>query len=97
MALRASAGANRHRGVSISFDPTELAWVDSLVQALDRHGYPLAARSEVVRVALLELRDVLQGKTPSEIAEYFAQRHGERLAAAIAELKSARGDTEGGA
>ncbi len=83
MALRASAGANRHRGVSISFDPIELDWVDSLVHALDENGYPLAARSEVIRMALLELRDALRGKTQSEIVEYFAHRHGDRLVASV--------------
>lgn len=86
--------AKRHRGVSISFDPTELQWVDALVQSLEQADYPLAARSEVVRVALLELRETLLGKTPSEIVHYFAQRHGDRLIAAVAGTTSSSKATD---
>ena len=84
MASRASADAKRHRGVSISFDPAELKWVDQLVGTLEQGGYALAARSEVIRVGLIELREALGKMTPSEIVMYFARRHADSIVAAAA-------------
>lgn len=68
-----------HRVVSISFDASEAAWVDTLVRLLEDGGYPRAARSEVVRTALAELRKALNGLTAAETVRYFAQRDAERL------------------
>ena len=88
MASRASADANRHRGVSISFDPTELKWVDELVGTLEREGYALAGRSEVIRIGLIELREALGEMTPSELVMYFARRHADRVVASAARTAS---------
>jgi hypothetical protein len=68
-----------HRVVSISFDANDAAWVDTLVRSLEERGYPRAARSEVVRTALAELRKALDGLTPFETVKYFAQRDADRL------------------
>jgi hypothetical protein len=87
MASRASA-AKRSRGVSISFDPTELEWVDRLVRTLEREGYALAARSEVIRVGLIGLREAVRDLTPSETVMYFAQRHADDVVAAAAGSRS---------
>jgi hypothetical protein len=69
-------------------DPTEAEWIDALVQLLEENGYRKAARSEVVRMAVLELRDTIRGKTPADIVRYFAQRDADRVVAALVD----RGD-----
>jgi len=71
----------RTHGVSISFDPAELAWTGALVEVLRNERLPAAGRSDVVRIALLELRDKLRGKTRAEIVRYFVQRRGDYLEA----------------
>jgi len=88
MASRTSTATKRSRGVSISFDPTELEWVDRLVSALEREGYAFAARSEVIRVGLIQLREALRDLTPSETVMYFARRHAARVVAAAAGSQS---------
>jgi hypothetical protein len=70
----------RHRGLSVSFDPTEAAWVSDVVATLKHQGYTKARRSEVVRVALLVLQDALAGRTHEEILRFFIQRDLDRLA-----------------
>jgi hypothetical protein len=67
--------------LSISFDPAEAQWVDEIVEALKQQGYPKAKRSEVVRVALLVLRDALAGQTREDMLRLFIQRHLDRLTA----------------
>ena len=70
----------KHRGLSVSFDPTEAEWVRDLVGTLQQQGYSKARRSEVVRVALLVLQDALAGRTREEIVRFFIQRDLDRLA-----------------
>jgi len=78
-----------HRVVSISFEPNEATWVDTLVRLLEDGGYPRAARSEVVRIALAELRKAIDGLTPFETVKYFAQRDADRLLTRIVDRTSA--------
>ena len=73
----------RSRGLSISFDPPEARWVDALVTLLKEQGYPNAKRSEVVRIALLELQDALAGRTRADIVKHFVQRDAARRVATI--------------
>jgi hypothetical protein len=73
----------RCRGLSISFDTAEARWIDTLVDALRQEGFPRAARSEVVRLGLLELREALAGRTAPEIVKFFAKREADRFLAAI--------------
>ena len=70
----------KHRGLSVSFDPTEAEWVRALVATLKQQGYRKARRSEVIHVALIVLRDALAGLTREEIVRFFIQRELERLA-----------------
>lgn len=71
----------RSRGLSISFDPPEVKWVDAMVSLLREGGYPNAKRSEVVRVALFELQNALTGRTREEIVKYFVERDAARRVA----------------
>jgi hypothetical protein len=82
MSLRAPDENHRYRGFSISFDPAEARWIDGLVDLLRQEGFPRAARSEVVRLAVLGLRDALAGRTRSEIVQFLLQRDADRNAAA---------------
>src|SRR4051812_8782898 len=75
-----AANRSRHRGLSVSFDPTEAEWVRHVVVTLKEQGYTKARRSEVVRVALLVLQDALAGRTREEILRFFIQRDLDRLA-----------------
>jgi hypothetical protein len=75
-----AADRARHRGLSVSFDPTEAEWVRDLVATLNAQGYTKARRSKVVRVALLVLQEALAGKTPEEIFRFFIHRDLDRLA-----------------
>ena len=77
------ASTRRTRGLSISFDPPEARWVDALVALLKEQGYPNAKRSEVVRIALLELQDALAGRTRADIVKHFVQRDATRRMATI--------------
>ena len=65
--------------------PDDASWVDTLVDLLVEEGYPKAGRSEVVRVALLELRGVLRERRRSEVARYFVQRDADRQVASLLE------------
>jgi len=71
--------SHRHRGLSISFDPAEAEWVDALVALLKQGGYPKAARSEVIRIGLLELQKALAELSRSQIVKFFVQREADRL------------------
>lgn len=75
--------SKRRRNVSVSFDPPQLKWVDTLVDTLEKAGYPAPARSDVIRIALGDLQEALKDKPPAEIAEYLAQRHADRFLAAV--------------
>jgi hypothetical protein len=75
--------APRRRVVSISFDAADAEWVDALVDLLRQAGYPKAARSEIIRVALQELHQVLAERTQAEIVKFFLEREAERLLAAF--------------
>jgi Arc/MetJ-type ribon-helix-helix transcriptional regulator len=84
MAPRHSRNARRkHRIVSISMAPDDAAWVDTLVDLLVDGGYSKAGRSEVVRLALLELRVILRERGRSEVVRYFVQRDAERQVASL--------------
>jgi hypothetical protein len=64
---------------SISFDPADADWVDTLVDLLREAGYAKAARAEVVRTALQGLHHVLAGRTRTEMVTFFLDREAERL------------------
>ena len=74
---------SRQRIRSISFDPADADWVDTLVDLLREAGYAKAARAEVVRTALQELHHVLAGRTRAEIVKFFLDREAERLLASF--------------
>jgi hypothetical protein len=74
---------SRQRIRSISFDPVDAEWVDTLVDLLRAAGYAKAARAEVVRAALQELHHVLAGRTRAEIVKFFLDREAERLLASF--------------
>jgi hypothetical protein len=69
-----SQDRRRHKIVSISFEPNEIEWTDSLVRTLKSVGYRHVSRSEVVNVALSVLRRHVRGRTPYEILHTFLDR-----------------------
>ena len=73
--------ANRRRIHTVSFDPPSDEWVKALVDLLKDAGYPKAARSEVVRVGLLELQRALAGRSRADILKFFVLREAERVLA----------------
>jgi hypothetical protein len=73
----------RHKGLSISFDPAEARWVDTLVDLLRQEGFPKAGRSDIIRLGLLGLRESLRGRTRSEVVQFCVQREADRLVAAL--------------
>ena len=74
---------HRRRIHTVSFDPTEDEWLDTLLDLLTEAGYPKAGRSEIVRVGLLGLQEALAGRTRSEILKFFVLREAERLLASF--------------
>ena len=71
----------RRRIHTVSFDPIEDDWLETIVGILTAEGHPNAARSEIVRVALLGLREALAGRTHQDVAKFFVQRDADRLLA----------------
>jgi hypothetical protein len=59
---------------SVNFEPLADDWVESLVHLLRQAGLPKAGRSEVVRVALLELQRTVAGQSSAEIVKFFLNR-----------------------
>jgi len=81
---RASAASRRRPHIhSVSFDPTEDQWVDALVHSLRDQGLPHAARSQIIRVALQDLRGALAQHTGQDVARFFIQRDADRLLATL--------------
>jgi hypothetical protein len=64
-----------HRRVhSINFETGTAEWVESVVLLLKQAGLPKAGRSEVVRVALVELQRTVASQSPAEIVKFFLDR-----------------------
>jgi hypothetical protein len=59
---------------SINFETATDEWVDSVVVLLREAGLPRAGRSEVVRVALVELQRTIAAQSRSEIVKFFLDR-----------------------
>lgn len=71
----AAVPSSRSRRVhSINFEPEVDEWLDTVVHLLRQAGLPKAGRSEVVRVALLELQRALAGQAPSDTVKFFLDR-----------------------
>ena len=66
-------GASR-RVHSVNFEPATDDWLESLVELLRRAGLPRAGRSEVVRVALGELKRRMASQSPADVVKYFLNR-----------------------
>jgi hypothetical protein len=64
----------RRRVASVSLEPVEAQWADSLVDTLRAVGYRHVSRSEVVNVALAILRETLNNRTPYEVLRVFLDR-----------------------
>jgi hypothetical protein len=73
----------RRRIHTVSFDPVQDDWLETIVGILAAEGHPNAARSEIIRVALLGLRDTLAGRTRQDITKFFVQRDADRLLASF--------------
>jgi len=58
--------------------------MESLVNLLRQAGVPAAGRSEVVRLALLELRGLLAGRGPTETVKFLLERDVAQLLARLA-------------
>ena len=71
----------RRRIHTVSFDPIEDDWIETIVGILTAEGHPNAARSEIIRVALLGLREALAGRTRQDVAKFFVHRDADRLLA----------------
>jgi hypothetical protein len=68
---------------SIKLDPPTDNFLESVVDLMSRAGFPKAGRSEVVRVALGELRRQLDGRSPTETVKFFLDRDAERRLARL--------------
>ncbi len=66
--------APRRRIASISFDPVEAQWIDSVVASLKTLGYRHISRSEIVNVAVRALRDQICDRTPYDLLRFFLDR-----------------------
>ncbi len=66
---------------SINFDRSTHEWLEALVSRLTAIGYSRAGRSEIVREALLDLREKLAGRTDVEILRFFVERAARRVLA----------------
>ena len=73
----------RSRGLSISFEPPDEQWVDTLIALLREGGYPRAKRSEVMRIAVLALQDALAGRSRADIVKYFVEKDAARRVSAF--------------
>ena len=72
---------DQRRVHSINFDRSTDEWLEALVSRLARIGYTRAGRSEIVREALLNLREELAGRTDVEILKFFLERAANRVLA----------------
>jgi hypothetical protein len=68
---------------SIKLDAPIDNWLESVVDLMSRAGLPKAGRSEVIRVALGELRRQLGGRSPTETVKFFLDRDAERRLARL--------------
>ena len=59
---------------SVNFEPVTDEWLDVTVNLLRQAGLPKAGRSEVVRVALSELRRALADNTPADTVKFFLDK-----------------------
>jgi hypothetical protein len=73
---------------SINFETATDEWVESLALLLRQAGLPKAGRSEVVRVALVELQRTVASQSPAEIVKFFLDRDVEWRRARIDSSKS---------
>lgn len=79
MAVSATRPTSHRRRIhSVSFEDPESEWLNTLVDLLTEARYPKAGRSQVVRVALLGLQDMLAGRTRAEIVKFFLDGEAER-------------------
>ena len=63
----------QHKVVAVSLFPAERDWLEATVQDLRRAGVTKPNLSEIVRVAIGDLRGQLTGKKPEEIRDYIAK------------------------
>jgi hypothetical protein len=66
---------------AVSLYGNELAWLDQATKFLARAGVGKPNRSEVIREAIQELREALDGKDELSAAEYFRERRARRASA----------------
>jgi hypothetical protein len=71
------------------FDRPLDEWVDSLVDLLREAGFPKAGRSEVVRVALGQLKETLNDRQSVQVVKFFLDQYSERR---LARLKHPRSE-----
>lgn len=69
-----------YRIVPVSLYTPEADWLDQTSRILKKAGNPKANRSLVVREAIYRLKDELQGKSPTEVLQYFIGQHVRRSA-----------------
>lgn len=72
---------DQRRVHSINFDRNTDEWLEALVSRLAAIGYTRAGRSEIVREALLNLREKLAGRSDVEILRFFVERTASRVLA----------------
>jgi hypothetical protein len=66
-------------------------WLETIVGVLVAEGYPKAARSEIVRVALLGLREALAGRSRSSHRRATKAACGERSVEALSRATRSAG------
>lgn len=66
--------AKRRPVHSINFEAADDDWTEWVVDLLRRAGLPKAGRSEIMRVALADLRRALSGQDPADIVKFFLER-----------------------
>jgi hypothetical protein len=76
--LEAREKKKGYRVVAVSLYTPEAEWVDHLTQVLQRAGNPKANRSLVIREAIAQLQETVQGKNPEEILHCFIERQAKR-------------------
>jgi hypothetical protein len=68
----------RRRVHSINFELADDEWLELVVDVLREVGWPRAGRSEVMRVALSDLRRALSSRSRTDILKFFLDRDAER-------------------
>jgi hypothetical protein len=66
--------ARARRVHSINFEAADDDWMESVVDILKRAGLPKAGRSEIVRVALFDLRRALAWQDRADTVVFFVER-----------------------